>query len=320
MMTAQSLIHDWIGIDVSKDMLDVHCGRTGQAFRVANDAAGVAEIARRLNGQTIAGCVLEATGGYERAPLANLASHGLAAAVVNPARVRFFAKSMGQEAKFDRIDASIIGYYGAVKKPPLTPPASAQRAKLRELLTFRSQLVGEAVARKGQLRLYLDQSLKKRADAAISARQQEIAALDKEIRALVSEAPLLEAIWQLIVSVPGVGPVTAATLLAELPELGSLTRRKIAALVGLAPFTRESGKFKGYRAIRGGRAGVRNILYNAARVGIRFNPVLKAFFERLSARGKPYKVAMTAVMRKLLTILNVMVKTATPWKNPSSAF
>ena len=222
-------------------------------------------------------------------------------------------------AKTDRIDARILALYGKMREPALAEPVPDTRARLRELMTYRAQLVAERVARQAQLRLYASQGLEKRAQLAIDERQAEIKDLDREIRDLIASQPEMDAVWQLIVSVPGVGPVTAATLLAELPELGKLSRRKIAALAGVAPFPCDSGNRKGHRAIRGGRAGVRKALFNAVRVAVRFNPVIKAYADRLSTNrpnvsGKPYKVMMVAAMRKLLTILNAMLKTGTAWR------
>jgi len=305
---------EWIGIDVSKRSLDVHCDLGGEDFRVANDANGIAAIAQRLKGRPVAGCVLEATAGYERAPLEGLIALGLPAALVNPARVRFFAKGMDEQAKTDRIDARILALYGRVRQPALATPATGTRSRLRELLTFRSQLVGEVVARKSQLRLYVSENLSKRALEALEERKQEIKNLDRDIADLTASEPGMKEAWRLIVSVPGAGPVTAATLIAELPELGRLSRRKIAALAGLAPFPRDSGQRKGHRSIRGGRADVRRALFNAARVAVRFNPVLKAFHDRLITKGKPPRVVLVAAMRKLLTCLNAMLKTQTEWK------
>jgi transposase len=318
--TSQTSQQEWVGIDVSKLALDVHLGASGEHFRVGNDAAGIGALVRRLEGRRIAGCVLEATGGYERAPLMGLMASGLPAALVNPARVRFFAKGMDVLAKTDRIDARILALYGQMREPALSQPVPEARSRVRELMTYRAQLVAEKVARQAQLRLYASQSLEKRAQLAIDERQAEIKDLDKEIRDLVASQPDLDTVWQLIVSVPGVGAVTAAALLAELPELGTLSRRKIAALAGVAPFPSDSGNRKGHRAIRGGRAGVRKALFNAVRVAVRYNPVFKAYADRLTAgrptvQGKPYKVMMVAAMRKLLTILNAMLKTGTPWRH-----
>jgi transposase len=315
MKTTYTSSEDWIGIDVSKRSLDVHCGLDGREFSVGNDANGIAELARQLKGRTVAGCVLEATAGYERAALDGLIAQGLPAALVNPARVRFFAKGMAEDAKTDRIDARVLALYGAVKRPALFTPASGTRSRLRELLTLRSQLTAETVARRSQLRLYVSQDLHKRAKDALNVREQEIGALDKEIRALAAGDPALDKVWRLIVSVPGAGPITAATLIAELPELGKLSRRKIAALAGLAPFPKDSGTRKGYRSIRGGRANVRIALFNAARSASRWNPDLKAYHDRLAARGKPFRVVLVAVMRKLLTSLNAMLKTSMTWRS-----
>ena len=218
-------------------------------------------------------------------------------------------------AKTDRIDANILALYGQIKRPAPAALPSAARARLIELLAFRRQVVDEITARTAQLRHY-NGDVKTRAEQALLALKAERKILDSDLEGQIETDPDMARVSAVLTSVPGVGLITAATLLAELPELGKLTRRRIASLVGLAPFPRESGNRKGYRAIRGGRAEVRHALFNAARVATRFNPVLKSFYARLTTAGKKPKVALVAAMRKLLTILNAMVKTDRPWSPP----
>ncbi|NOT73162.1 MAG: transposase [Hyphomicrobium sp.] len=303
----------WIGIDVSKKMLDVYSQNLG-AFRVANSAQGLDTLIAKLAKITVAGVVMEATGGYEQAAHQALMFHGINASIVNPARVRAFATGTGQLAKTDKIDAQILVHYAAFKKPAPTPLASTARAKLKEILAYRAQIVAEITARTAQLRHFESQDIVERATAAITSLKADRKSLDAEIEALIKADADCETAYRIVTSVPGAGLIVAATLICELPELGSLNRRQIASLAGLAPFPRESGQRKGYRAIRGGRAEVRTALFNAARVGIRFNPKLKVFAERLVAKSKPYKVIIVAAMRKLLTILNAMLKANEMWR------
>ena len=310
--------HPWIGVDISKKNLDVFTPALGER-RFGNSAEGHQHFVEAIQGLPIGGIVMEATGGYERALLAALTAKGLPAAVVNPARVRAFAIGTGQLAKTDRLDARILAGFGAFQKPAPTPLPSSARAKLKELLAYRSQLVAEIVARKAQLRGYAGEVMKKRAESAISERAAECKAIDAEIKTLIKAEAALAKPFTILTSVPSIGLIVAATLIAELPELGMLSRRRIASLAGLAPFPRESGTHRGYRAIRGGRAEVRHALFNAARVALRFNPVIKVFADRLTACGKPYKVVVVAAMRKLLTILNVMLRTATNWRTAQAS-
>jgi transposase len=302
----------WIGIDVSKRFLDVEIA--GQApARLANCEVGRCVLVERLKAVPVAGVVVEATGGLERPVIAALLNAGLPASIVNPARVRAFAEGTGRLAKTDKIDAKVLASYGAYMRPAPAQLPTAARAKLRELITYRAQITGEITARTAQGKSYQDASLKQRAEAAIQTLCRERVALEREIKALTQSDEVLARRFQLLTSVPAVGTIVAATLIAELPELGTLSRRKIAALAGLAPFPRDSGDRKGYRAIRGGRADVRCALFCAARVALRHNPKIKAFYERLRARGKTGKVAIVAAMHKLLTILNAMLKSGTTW-------
>jgi transposase len=305
---------DWIGVDVSKKNLDVFSPNLG-AFRFANTAEGHEALAAKLSSRAVAGVVMEATGGYEQALLRTLNERRISASVVNPVRVRAFATGTGQLAKTDKIDAEILASYAAFKKPAATPLPSTSRAKLKEILAYRAQIVAEITARTAQLRHYSDPAIAARAQTAIVALGNEKKSIEAELALLVkSDAECAEK-CSILSSVPGVGLVVAATLIAELPELGTLSRRQIASLAGLAPFPRESGARKGYRAIRGGRAEVRHALFNSARVAKQHNAKIKAFAERLAGKSKPFKVVVAAAMRKLLTILNAMMKTRQKWQS-----
>jgi transposase len=302
----------WIGVDICKKYLDV-AAASATPVRIANDADGRTALARRLKSENVRGVIVEATGGLERALVEAFEAEGVPASIVNPARVRKFAEGTGQLAKTDRIDAAILARFGAYMKPVPTCLADAQRQKLRDLIAYRAQITREITARSAQVRLYTDPDLQARAAAAIAALREERKALERVMEALIKSQGAMQALYKRLLTVPGIGLIGAATLIAELPELGRLSRRQIAALVGVAPFPNESGDRRGYRAIRGGREQVRQTLFNCARVAIEHNPVAKPFYERLRARGKAHKVALVATMRKLLTILNAMLKTNTDW-------
>lgn len=308
---------EWIGVDVSKRFLDVYVARE-TPFRVANSVAGRSALTERLRAISVRGVVLEATGGLERPVLAALVAADLPGSIVNPARVRAFAEGTGQLAKTDRIDAKVLASYGAYMKPAPSALPSSVRAKLKELLSYRAQIGEEITARCAQLKLYETDSLQARAQAALETLRAERTQLEREIESLIASDAELSAPFKILTSTPSVGTIVAATLVAELPEIGRLCRRRIAALTGLAPFPCDSGERRGYRAIRGGRSDVRKALFNAARVAIQHNHKIKAFYERLRASGKPGKVAIVAAMRKLLTILNAMVKKGQTWQ-PSMA-
>lgn len=308
----------WIGVDVSKRFLDVQASGLA-AFRVANASDGYRQLLARLAGVRVEGVVLEATGGYERHVLAALLAADVRASVVNPARVRAFAQGTHQLAKTDRIDAKVLASYGAYMRPAPTVPPSGVRATLKEMIAYRAQIAREMTARTAQLRLYESAVVRARAEAAIAALRAERVRIENEIKALIVAHEELSRPFKILVSVPGVGLIVAATLIAELAELGGLSRRQIAALAGLAPFPRDSGERRGYRCIRGGRAEVRCALFNAARVAIRHNPVIMAFYRGLRARGKNGKVAIVAAMRKLITILNAMLKTQQLWRTAQTS-
>ena len=308
----------FVGIDVSKSVLDLDCLPVSATRQFSNDAEGIAALVNLLKDSGVDRIVIEATGGYETAVGSALAVAGLPVVVVNPKQVRDFAKAMGHFAKTDRLDAKVLALFGERIKPPLRKlPDEAQRA-LADVLGRRSQLVVMRAQEKARLAMVTT--------VARKSVEQHIAWLDKCIAKLdvdLGDRLRISPVWcskaTLLDSVPGVGNVTTFSLLAQLPELGTLNRQKIAALVGLAPFSDDSGKRKGVRYIRGGRADVRCALYMATLTAIKHNPPIKAMYDRLIKVGKPFKLAMTACMRKLLTILNAMLKTNQTWKiQPSS--
>lgn len=313
-MTASSA---WIGVDVSKKYLDV-AAMSGAPARLGNDADGRRALVLRLKSQDVRGVVVEATGGLERPVMAALIEANIPVSLVNPARVRRFAEGTGQLAKTDKLDAAILARFGDYMRPAPSSLPSEERQVLRDMLAYRAQIAQEIAARKAQIKLYAAAKLRARAEAAIEDLERERKEMEREIEGHIKANEAMRTTFKRLTTVPGVGLIVGATLIAELPELGRLSRRKIAALVGIAPFPNESGDRKGYRSIRGGREDVRHALYNAARVAIRHNPIAKLFYERLRARGKRHKVAMVAVMRKLLTILNAMLKTQTDWSHKTA--
>ena len=308
-----------VGIDVSKDRLDVHVRGVGagDAFAVARNGKGIAELVARLRPLGCTLIALEATGGFETVVAAGLAGAGLPGVVVNPAQVRSFAKALGQRAKTDPIDAAVIAHYAEATRPPV-----------RALPDEETQLLADLVARRRQIveMIGAERQRQKRAPARVArsiarlckALEKELAQVDSDIDGAVRGSPLWVVQEELLASVPGVGKTIARTLLAELPELGRLDRRQIAALVGLAPYTRQSGQWRGRSFISGGRTAVRSALFMGAMVAARFNPTLKAFRDKLVAAGKPKLVAIVAVARKLLTILNAIMREQTPWQHQNA--
>jgi transposase len=301
-----------MGIDVSKAALDVAVLPSGEVLQFANDANGIDDLTKTLKSAAVDLVVMEATGGYETAVATALVGAGLRVAVVNPRQIRDFAKASGRLAKNDRIDAQVIAAFGQAIEPEIVRLPDEEARKLEELLVRRRQLVAMRVQEMNRLGL-MQGAMRKRIKSHIDWLEKEIAKLDVDITAGLRSSPAWRAKDELLRSFKGVGPVTSSTLVVELPELGQLDRRAIAALVGLAPFNRDSGVMRGRRSIYGGRSHVRTLLYMAATTAIRSNPVIRAFYERLKARGKPHKVAMVACMRKMLTILNAMVRQSTPW-------
>lgn len=298
------------GIDVSKDWLDVALG--SESLRVANEAAGVGGLIERLQAVSVELVVMEATGGYETQAASAIAGAGLRLAVVNPRQVRDFARATGRLAKNDRIDAHVIAAFGQAIEPEIVRLPDEQTRELQALVLRRSQLVGMRVQESNRLAL-MQGAMRKQIKSHIAWLDRAIDEINTDLTARLRQSPAWREKDELLRSLKGIGPITSGTLMTSLPELGELDRRSIAALVGVAPFNRDSGAFRGRRAIWGGRAHVRHMLYMAATSAIRSNPVIKPFYERLIARGKPHKVAMVACMRKMLTILNAMVRSNTPW-------
>jgi transposase len=307
----QSLV---IGIDVSQAHLDVHVRPTAEAFRVSYDDAGLATLLTRLQALRPTLIVFEATGGYEVPLAATLASAALPLAIVNPRQIRHYGRAIGQLAKTDRLDAHLIARFAEDVRPAARPVPDEQARGLGELLARRRQLVEMLVAEQNRRRLVRDRRLQRHVDAHIAWLQEALRRLDHDLTTLVRSTPAWREADDLLRSVPGIGPITASTLIGDLPELGRLDRRRIAALVGLAPFARDSGAFRGIRMISGGRPHIRHVLYMATLSAIKCNPAIRAFHHRLVAAGRPGKVAVTAAMRKLLTILNAMLRDRRPWQ------
>lgn len=305
-----------VGIDVSKDWLDVHVLPAQESFRVGNDEAGLDHLKARLDGLTPARVALEATGGLETAAVAQLHAAGLAVVVVNPAQVRSFAAALGQRAKSDPIDAAVIAAFAAATRPPVRPLPDAQTRLLADLVARRRQLRAMIVAEQNRLhRAGGNKQTEKSIRRLLAALARELGSIDADMDGHIRKSPLWLVRQNLLTSVPGVGATTARTLLAELPELGRLDRRQIAALAGLAPFTRQSGQWRGKSFIGAGRTSVRTALFMAGLVATRRNPAIKAFRDRLVAAGKPKMVALIAAMRKLLTILNAIIRDQKPWRD-----
>ena len=301
-----------VGIDVSKAMLDTAALPGGEVLQFANDANGIGELSTKLKSLAADLVVMEATGGYETAVATALVGAGFRVAVVNPRQIRDFAKATGRLAKNDRIDAQVIAAFGQAIEPEIVRLPDEDARELEAVLVRRRQLVAMRVQEVNRLGL-IQGAMRKRVKAHIDWLEKEIDKLDVDLTAGLRSSPAWRAKDELLRSFKGVGPITSSTLIVALPELGQLDRRAIAALVGLAPFNRDSGVMRGRRSIYGGRSQVRTLLYMAATTAIRSNPVIRPFYEHLKSRGKPHKVAMVACMRKMLTILNAMVRQSTPW-------
>ena len=306
-----------VGLDVSKAWLDGYAPASGRRFRVSNDPAGIDEFLQKLGDPTGCLVVMEASGGYERTAHRALVAQGVLAAIVNPKRVRDFARGMGLEAKTDRIDARLIARYGAVMHPAATPLPDPARLELREILAGRRQLVEEIAVRKQQLEHLQSPLVRAQVAKTLAFLQEEAKALLALLRTRIAADAALDADYALLTSMPGCGPILAATLLAEMPELGRLDRRKIAALAGLAPIAKDSGLREHRRVIKGGRSQVRNALYMAALASLKTDKSpLKARYAQLRVKGKPPKLALAALMRKMLVTLNAMLKAKTAWQDP----
>ena len=303
-----------VGIDVGKDRLDVAVRPGGEVFTVERNAAGLEALCDKLVPLSPRIVALEATGGFETVAAAALAAAGLPVVVVNPAQIRAFAKAIGQRAKTDPIDAAVIAHFAeATKIEPRPLPDEATRL-LADLVARRRQII-DMIGAEAQREKRATPRLKKSIARLLTALKKELSSVDTDIDDAVRGSPAWREKENLLASVPGIGSIIARTLIAELPELGTLDRKKIAALAGLAPFTRQSGQWRGKSFIGGGRKAVRTALFMGAMVAKRHNPVLKAFFDRLIDSGKPKMVATIAVARKLLTILNAIIKSKTPWQS-----
>lgn len=303
----------WVGIDVCKRTLDLYIRPSGSTVQYANTERGVQQLRQRLQELPIERVVLEATGNLELPAALHLSQAGLSVAVVNPRQVRDFARATGQLAKTDQIDAAILAHFAEVIQPECRPLISEETRQLSDLVTRRHQLL-EMITAENNRRAGVHGAVRDQIDRHLEWLQEQLKELDEQLQQTIRQTPLWCQQANLLRSVPGVGEVLSATLLATLPELGQLNAKQIAALVGLAPLNRDSGQFRGRRMIWGGRARVRTALYMPTLVATRHNPTIKAFYERLVARGKQKKVALTACMRKLLTILNAIVKSGQPWQ------
>jgi transposase len=303
-----------VGIDVSKDRLDVAVRPSRAAFTVERNARGLEVLVARLREIAPQVVALEATGGFETVAAAALAGAQLPVIIVNPAQVRAFARALGQHAKTDPIDAAVIAHFAEATKPEIRPLPDEATRLLADLVARRRQIIEMIGAERQREQRMPIPRLKKSIGRLLKALEKELASLDHDIDDAVRGSPAWREKEDLLASVPGVGPIIARTLMAELPELGTLGRKQIAALAGVAPFTRQSGKWRGKSFIDGGRTAVRSALFMGALVAKQHNPILKAFFDRLVAAGKPKMVALIAVARKLLTILNAIVRDNRPWQ------
>lgn len=305
-------IQHFVGVDVSKRTLDMAVRPTSEVRTVANDAQGIAELRERLLELRPHLIVLEATGGYERELSIALALAGLAVAVVNPRQVRDFAKAIGKLAKTDRVDAGVIALFGERVQPEARGVPEEEARELDALVTRRQQLTEMITAEKNRLGVAKG-SMRPGIREHVKWLQRQLSDIETELRRVVEASPVWRAREDLLTSAPGIGEKTAHALIAQLPELGRLTSKQIAALVGVAPFACDSGRYRGQRKIWGGRASVRSTLYMATFAALHCNPIIRAHYHHLINRGKLFKVAMVACMRKLLVILNTMVRFNTPW-------
>jgi transposase len=307
--------HLFVGLDVSTAQLDVHVRPTGETFAIPPRRGGVDRPrCDRLRALTPTLIALEATGGYKATVAATLARASLPVAVVNPRQIRDFARATGVLAKTDTLDARVIAHFAEAVRPAVRPLPTEQTQRLGELVARRRQLVEMLGAEANRRRLIRDRGLQRRIDAHIAWLTQALQDLEIDLHDTIRSSPAWRETENLLTSGPGVGPVTALTLIAELPELGQLDRRRIAALVGLAPFNRDSGTLRGRRMIRGGRGSVRRVLFMATLTAIRRNPRIATFYQRLRTTGHPGKVAITAAMRKLFTLLNASLRDHRPWQ------
>lgn len=296
----------YAGLDIAKRNLQLHLG--GRSYDLPNTPAGHRRLCRLLRAQSGVHIICEATGGYERGPVAALHADGLPVSLLNPARVRHFARAQGQRAKTDPIDAAVLSAFGQAFQPSPTPARTPLQNQLTELVRRRAQLVEMVVAQRQQAQALTLPSLQRQAQSLVRRLERDLAQIETQLAELRQQTPELDQRVGKLEAITGVGTLTAVSVLAELPELGTLNRRQTAALAGLAPHPRESGQWQGRRTIGGGRAPVRRALYMAALVAARCNPHLKTFYQRLRLAGKPAKVALTAVMRKLVVLMNHVLK------------
>ena len=304
----------FIGIDVSKRLLEVAAYESDYQFRCANKASAFAELIAELIALRPALIVLEATGGLEIPVTAALHAAGLPVVVINPRQVRDFAKATGQLAKTDRLDARVLAHFAAAIKPPQRPIKSKDELELDALVGRRGQLIEMLTAEKNRRGSAATDTVRDEIKEHIDWLNERIAELDEQLKSLLKTSSLWQGKDDILQSVPGIGPVVSFSMIADLPELGTLNRQQISKLVGVAPLNNDSGQQSGSRHIYGGRARVRCMLYMAALSATRYNPVIKEFYQRLMAKNKLFKVAITACMRKLLAIINVMVRDNTLWK------
>jgi transposase len=315
-MGMEGMMSEFIGIDVSKATLDVAAHASGARLQAENSEQGLKQLCEQLAELAPELVVMEATGGYERLCAAALAHAGLPVAVVNARQVRAFALATGVLAKSDAVDARVLAHFAATVRPAVRPLPDAQRAALDELIGRRRQLVGMLVMEKNRLAQARTARVRRDIQSLVTILEKRIRGCDGELQQLIQASPIWREKEDLLRSFQGIGPVSARTLVAELPELGTLNRKQIASLAGVAPIARDSGNRRGRRSIAGGRGQVRAILYMATVTAMRANLQIRIFYERLRQAGKPFKVAIVACMRKLLTILNAMMRTQTRWQQP----
>ena len=298
----------YVGIDVSKDTLDVALGSEGELLQFPNDEEGHAALVKRVAGEAVTLAILEASGGYEATAAAALWAAGVPVAVVNPRQVRDFARAEGQLAKTDALDARLLARFGEKMRPEPRAPMDEAGRELQAMVVRRRQLADMLAMEKGRRAQTRSAGARRSLEKHIAWLEEAVKRANKDLDQAVRQSPLWRETEDLLKTAKGIGPVTARTFLADLPELGKLTHKQVAALVGVAPFNHDSGRFKGQRRIQGGRGDVRRTLYMATRAAIRFNPTIRSFYERLTERGKADKVAVVACMRKLLTILTAMLR------------
>lgn len=308
-----------IGIDVSKAFLDLWTFPADQAWRTEYTDGALPRLVEELTEAQPARIIVEATGGLETRLVAELGAAGLPVVVVNPRQVRDFAKATGRLAKTDRLDAEILAQFGAALRPPARPLPDPALRELQSLVSRRRQLIAMQTQERNRRQQAASELVAAQIDDHLALLGEQVAQLDRDIAAQLQNHPIWQARAQLLRSIPGVGPVLVATLIAQLPELGQASHGEIAALTGVAPYNRDSGQWRGKRAVWGGRRQLRAALYMATLSATRYNPTLHACYQRLLAAGKAKKVALTACMRKLLTICNAIIKSNTPWQAPIAA-